>query len=62
MDLMDVERLNKIDANNRKARAILGCIVRAVQFSDEAEIDMGEMVQAAYDYVDRNDKLLGGSQ
>ncbi|MCD8012517.1 MAG: hypothetical protein LUG99_04990 [Lachnospiraceae bacterium] len=52
-------QLREIDENNRKAKAILGCIVHAVEISDEAEIDMAEMVLAAYDYVERNDKLLG---
>lgn len=53
-------QLREVDGNNRKAKAILGCIVRAIQMSDEAKIDMDEMVLAAYDYIDRNDILLGG--
>lgn len=53
-------QIREIDENNRKAKAILGCIVRAVRMSDETEIDIPEMVMAAYDYVDRNDRLLGG--
>ncbi len=53
-------QLREVDENNRKAKAILGCLVRAIQMSDETEIDVAEMVLAAFDFVQRNDRLLGG--
>ncbi|MCC8043936.1 MAG: hypothetical protein LIP12_00355 [Clostridiales bacterium] len=52
-------QIREVDANNRKAKAIMECIVHSVYLSDEDEIDVPELVLAAYDYVVRNDALLG---
>lgn len=52
-------QIMQADANNRKAKAILGSIVRSIYLSDEDCIDVTEMVLAAYDYVDHTDAILG---
>ncbi|MCD7956095.1 MAG: PIN domain-containing protein [Lachnospiraceae bacterium] len=52
-------QIMRADANNRKAKAILGSIVHSIYLSDEDCIDVTEMLLAAYDYVVRNDAILG---
>ncbi len=52
------EKWNKADANNRKAKAILGALVDIIDSGEKMDEKYCEMVRAAYDYIVCNDRIF----
>ncbi|MCD7745724.1 MAG: hypothetical protein LUI13_10665 [Lachnospiraceae bacterium] len=49
--VLSESKLMEVDANNRKAKAILSALVHATELSDMDEMEITELIQAAYDWI-----------